>query len=321
MSGSHRRFRSSLFWLLLTAAVLLGSSHLVFARKQPVARGATPGAGKPAAAAQAGEYVGQDACAPCHADLARNFAANPHWRTSLDTRRGPEWQGCEACHGPGKAHSESGDPSLMFSYKDLSSKAVSDQCLKCHEYGEEHANFARSAHNLNEVGCLDCHSVHFAKERQALLTDRQPLLCYSCHLEVKVEFSKPFRHRVNENLVKCTDCHSAHGGFLTRQLRSTAAQDQMCFKCHVEKAGPFVFEHAPVKTEGCVACHIPHGSSNPRLLKRSQINLLCLECHTLTVDSPVPGIPSFHNQAAKYQACTVCHLTIHGSNFSAVFFK
>jgi DmsE family decaheme c-type cytochrome len=140
-------------------------------------------------------------------------------------------------------------------------------------------------------------------------------------VEVKPDFSKPFHHRVNENLVRCTDCHNVHGGYLTKQLRATAAQDAVCFKCHVDKAGPFVFEHEPVKTEGCVACHTPHGSSNPRLLKRSQINLLCLECHTLTVDSPVPGLPSFHNQAQKYQACTLCHMAPHGSNFSSVFFK
>jgi hypothetical protein len=57
------------------------------------------------------------------------------------------------------------------------------------------------------------------------------------------------------------------------------------------------------------------------LLKRSQINLLCLECHTLTVDSPVPEAPSFHNQAQKYQACTICHVAIHGSNFDHVFFR
>ncbi|MBI1941936.1 MAG: cytochrome C, partial [Acidobacteria bacterium] len=122
-------------------------------------------------------------------------------------------------------------------------------------------------------------------------------------------------------MVKCTDCHNQHGGFLTKQLRSTAAQDAVCFKCHVDKAGPFVFEHAPVKTEGCIACHTPHGSSNPRLLKRSQVNLLCLECHTITIDSPVPGLPSFHNQSQKYQACTLCHMAIHGSNFSSVFFR
>jgi predicted CXXCH cytochrome family protein len=66
-----------------------------------------------------------------------------------------------------------------------------------------------------------------------------------------------------------------------------------------------------------------HGSTNPRLLKRSQVNLLCLECHTLTQDEAgaAPGIPSFHNQTQKYQACTMCHVQIHGSNFDQVFFK
>jgi len=32
-------------------------------------------------------------------------------------------------------------------------------------------------------------------------------------------------------------------------------------------------------------------------------------------------VPSFHNQTTKYQACTLCHMAIHGSNFSAVYFK
>jgi hypothetical protein len=34
-----------------------------------------------------------------------------------------------------------------------------------------------------------------------------------------------------------------------------------------------------------------------------------------------PGVPSFHNQANQYQACTVCHSQIHGSNSDPVFFK
>jgi DmsE family decaheme c-type cytochrome len=129
---------------------------------------------------------------------------------------------------------------------------------------------------------------------------------------------------VNEKLVKCTDCHNQHGGFLTAQLRATNAQDTTCFKCHTEKAGPFVFEHAPVKTEGCVACHSPHGSTSPRLLKRTQVNLLCLECHTLSSDPTIIGPPPVgpaHNQTQKYQACTVCHSQVHGSNHSAVFFR
>jgi len=266
-------------------------------------------------------YVGADTCKTCHEEIGKTYDHGPHWKTALN-HRGPQFQGCEACHGPGKAHVESGgDITKIVRFKTLSREESSKRCLTCHEFGEEHANFLRSEHLKNNVGCIDCHSAHHPKVEHALLTMAQPMLCYGCHAEVKPQFSKPFHHRVNEGLITCSNCHNPHGGFLTRQLRATAAQDQVCFTCHTDKAGPFVFEHAPVKTEGCVSCHTPHGSSNPRLLKRSNVNLLCLECHTLTVDSAAPGIPSFHNQAQKYQACTMCHVAIHGSNSDRDFFK
>ncbi len=267
-------------------------------------------------------YAGSESCTTCHEDIAKTHDKGPHWKTDLDNRRGIAYQGCEGCHGPGKEHVESGgDASKIISFKKLSSGDASRRCLDCHQYGEEHSNFLRSQHQLNNVGCLDCHSAHHPKVQARLMKASQPQLCYGCHLEAKAEFLKPSHHRVNEGLVACSNCHNPHGGFLTKQLRATAAQDQVCFTCHAEKAGPFAFEHAPVKTEGCVSCHTPHGSSNPRLLKRSQVNLLCLECHTLTVDSAAPAAPSFHNQAQKYQACTMCHVAIHGSNSDKDFFR
>jgi len=271
--------------------------------------------------ATASQYVGSDTCKGCHEDMFKAFERTPHWKTTLNTKH-PEWQGCEGCHGPGAEHvAGGGDKSKIFSFKAATPQEVSTRCMQCHEYGEEHANFGRSQHNINDVSCISCHSPHHAKEPEFLMVEKQPLLCYSCHTEVRQDFSRPFRHRVDQGLVQCTDCHNQHGGFLTKQLRATAAQDQVCFKCHADKAGPFTFEHIPVKTEGCVACHTPHGSTNPRMLKRSQINLLCLECHTLTQDSGIPGLPSFHNQTQKYQACTMCHVAIHGSNFDTFFFK
>jgi len=287
-----------------------------------------PAAGQKAAAKPqeslqaASQYVGAETCKGCHEDIYKNFETTPHWKTTL-SKKGLEWQGCEACHGPGADHvAGGGDKSKIFTFKNVTAEQASKRCLACHEYGEEHANFARSQHNVNDVSCIACHSPHHAKEEQKLLKAKQPQLCYECHTEIKQDFSRPFRHRVEQGLVQCTDCHNQHGGFLTRQLRATAAQDQVCFKCHTDKAGPFTFEHEPVKTEGCVACHTPHGSTNPRLLKRSQINILCLECHTLTQDNPgLPGLPSFHNQSQKYQACTMCHVAIHGSNFDDFFFK
>jgi len=154
-----------------------------------------------------------------------------------------------------------------------------------------------------------------------LLKIAQPQLCYTCHQNVRPDFNRPTHHKVNEGLVSCTDCHNPHGGFLTRQLRTTASQDTVCFTCHTDLQGPFTFEHAPVKTEGCISCHNPHGSANPRMLKRSNVNLLCLECHTLTVNSIAPTPPTFHNQAQKFQACTMCHAAIHGSNSDQTLFK
>ena len=278
----------------------------------------------PAPKVDPSQYLGAETCKGCHEEIYKKFEPTPHWKTTLGKVSGIEAHGCESCHGPGADHvSGGGDKSKIFIFKNATSKRISERCLECHQYGEEHSNYARSVHKTNDVSCTDCHSVHNAKEAQFLLAKSQPQLCFSCHQDVKPEFNKPFRHRVNENLVKCTDCHNPHGGFLTKQVRATAAQDAVCFKCHAEKAGPFVFEHAPVKTEGCVACHTPHGSTNPRLLKRSQVNLLCLECHTPSA-GPVegaPAAPAFHNQAQKYQACTMCHVQIQGSNFDRFFFK
>lgn len=292
------------------------------AKSKPAPAAQSSSASKPSPAKDQSQYIGAETCKTCHEDIYKGFEATPHFVTTLDTKKGPEWQGCEACHGPGKEHVDGGgDKTKIFTFRNASAKEISARCLDCHTYGEEHSNFARSAHLQNNVGCTDCHSPHHARESQKLLKEKQPQLCYGCHLETKPEFTRAFHHRVNEGLVKCTDCHNQHGGFLTRQLRATASQDVVCFKCHSDKAGPFVFEHPAVKIEGCVACHTPHGSSYPRLLKRSQVNLLCLECHAFTVDPGAPATPTFHNQAQKYQACTMCHTQIHGSNFDRFFFK
>jgi predicted CXXCH cytochrome family protein len=82
-----------------------------------------------------------------------------------------------------------------------------------------------------------------------------------------------------------------------------------------------VYEHAPVKVGGCVSCHSVHGGPNAHMLKLSNVNLLCLQCHTTSSFSSAPGAPSFHNQGTFFQSCTLCHVAIHGSNFSSFYFK
>ena len=300
-------------WALLSAIIFLAWAG--YARSGTQDQKKDVGRNAPTANYQ---YVGSDTCQTCHEDLYKQgFEHTAHFKTTLNGGHG-----CESCHGPGSAHAEGGgETAKIFGFKGKSPKEISERCLQCHEYGEEHANFRRSQHNINEVGCTGCHSPHTAREQKFLLIAKQPQLCFECHTESKQDFSRPFRHRVEQGLVQCTDCHNQHGGFLVKQVRATANQDQVCFKCHADKAGPFAFEHEPVKTEGCVACHQPHGSTNPRLLRRTQVTLLCLECHTFTQDSSAPAIPSFPNQSQKYQACTLCHLAVHGSNTDRFFFK
>jgi len=122
--------------------------------------------------------------------------------------------------------------------------------------------------------------------------------------------------------MKCSDCHNQHGGFMSKSLRNSVNGDSACVKCHSDKQGPFIYEHAPIKTEGCQACHTPHGSTNPKLLTRNTVKFLCLECHSNAPGIPDTdgtgigvGTPSFHDiNNPRYANCTICHFEIHGSN-------
>jgi DmsE family decaheme c-type cytochrome len=121
--------------------------------------------------------------------------------------------------------------------------------------------------------------------------------------------------------MSCVDCHNPHGNALPGTTRAAAGAEPGCFSCHSDKRGPFTFEHAPVRFEGCAGCHEPHGSQNPRMLTRADVRFVCLECHanlpSQTTEKTALGVvpPAFHDlRTARYQNCTVCHQKIHGSN-------
>lgn len=321
---NFRRYR----WVYLVPVIWGGFFSLAIAtRAQPSKKKPAPVSAQASKAvdspqsAPASDYVGADTCKACHEDIYNSWEKTPHWKTTLNAKAGPEHQGCEACHGPGGEHvAGGGDVTKIFTFKKVSTKEINDRCLTCHAGGTQHMNTINSVHTKNDVSCIACHSPHHATQPEFLLVKAQPELCYGCHLAQKPQFDMPFHHRVNEKLVQCSDCHNPHGTVEARQLRTSAAQDAVCFTCHADKRGPFVFEHEPVKVEGCVICHTPHGSPNAHMLKTSNVNLLCLSCHTASFAN-APGAPSFHNQAAQYQACTLCHTQIHGSNVDHTFFK
>ncbi len=312
------------------------------------------------------DYVGTDTCQTCHQVQFDHFSKTVHARLEKEPSWKGRVLGCEACHGAGSKHvklmaevPEGGKPSQPTGHRFIRSlkpgnetaRQISETCLACHAGKEEHNNFRRGEHWRNDVGCTDCHSAHMsdagATRSESLIFpaissgDRkpdssvtkmlkasEPQLCLKCHTEQKAQFSMPFHHKVLEGVMKCSDCHNPHGGFELKQTRLALGADAACMKCHTDKLGPFVYEHAPLKVEGCAVCHSPHGSSNSKLLKRTKVFQLCIECHTNAHAIPdptaegAPNTPTFHNLTLeRYQNCTVCHVQIHGSNSHQFFFR
>lgn len=280
--------------------------------------------------------------------------------TSADLSR----RGCESCHGPGKTHVDAkGGKTNIVAFSQLTAAKTVDQCLACHSQQFPRSNIRRSPHTTGEVGCSSCHSIHnLARQRleqsqlarlsssisaassptaavhagRASLAAGQPELCYGCHQHVRAQFSMPFKHRVNEGFMQCTDCHNPHGvsaptwrmAARPKMVDQALINEEACLKCHVAQRGPFAFEHAATRVDGCESCHTPHGSANARLLKRPAVFTLCLECHNgapgfgrdPSVGVPIQS-PSHSMTNPRYQNCTACHVRIHGSNADARFLR
>ncbi|MBI4467869.1 MAG: DmsE family decaheme c-type cytochrome, partial [Acidobacteria bacterium] len=269
-------------------------------------------------------YSGSETCQMCHEEAHKSYAQTAHFITTVKKGWKESEQGCEACHGPGREHADSGgDITKIFTFTGKSIREVNGRCLACHERQEERHNFRQSEHGVSQVSCTDCHAVHPKRPIEGLLVTKGPDLCITCHQEKLHEFRRPFHHRVMEGGMGCVDCHNEHGGFNTRQTRDAAGgTDVICLKCHQDKQGPFVFEHAPVRLEGCVICHSPHGSNNSRMLLRPRVMQLCLECHADTPGIAGPEPPAFHDiRNPRYQNCTTCHVKIHGSNVNRIFLQ
>jgi DmsE family decaheme c-type cytochrome len=287
-------------------------------------------------AAAAPQYLGSAACRTCHPNVLMDFYKNPHAKAMQAGGSGPEAAGCESCHGPGGEHvSGKGDKSKIVAFSLMKPEQALANCLRCHAESLGRMQIRRSQHTLAQVACNQCHSIHKTKTVKFLLAREQRDLCYGCHANVRAQFSMPFKHRVNEGVMRCTDCHNPHGspsptwttGQRPRMVEAGLGNEEPCLKCHVDKRGPFAFEHTAVRVNGCASCHVAHGSANARLLRRPVVFTLCLECHTGAGDFGRQGdgiqpTPASHNMAdPRFRNCTTCHVRIHGSNSDSSFLR
>ena len=297
-------------------------------------------------------------CTPLHAQQAQAPApvqqapvcANCHeaqWKSIDLTAHGAKTDAsgsmCQACHGNAAEHLKNPmvKPDNPFGKgKGHTADQRTAVCMTCHSGNRNLAFWTSGKHQLNEVNCSNCHSIHgksLAPTINKFVTTflpNQADICANCHQPIRAATQKPSHHPIPEGKVKCSDCHNPHGAITPAMLKQPTINDQ-CYSCHADKRGPFVFSHPPVE-ENCATCHNPHGSVHARLLNESAPNL-CQDCHdwsrhpgtiygaagsfvcqpgdTSPACAGKTGQPnSAVNNRLVARACVNCHSAVHGSN-------
>jgi DmsE family decaheme c-type cytochrome len=266
------------------------------------------------------------ACADCH---------NPH--ASKPAIRGDTSTTCYQCHEQyaelervAHPHQIGGTREFKCStchdpHGNIREETRTDLCLQCHK-GHPVMAFPSSVHAQYKVACVDCHNphpmgnvpafvgidhTHVTRPKRMPMSVEEPFVCYKCHPKIAALFELPSHHPVREGKMVCSGCHDVHGNAGEPNLREPTV-NLVCYRCHAEKQGPFVWEHPPV-SENCAICHNPHGTVAKRLLNQPS-PFLCLRCHSghrgtfVNLDGRPATRPAF------YTDCSQCHSQVHGSD-------
>lgn len=308
-----------LFLLLGTTVLLLGGAVVTNGDLQAAAQAAPP--------AQAAGWTAAD-CQTCH--------DKPTGAAFQHTKHAGLEQSCANCHDNVAEHfkskaagEEKGPVPTVPTLERTTAKEVNDTCLTCHEKANQ-ASFLSSMHARRNVACTTCHSIHSFKSEQAQLVTRNEVdTCFTCHKSERAKSMRTSHHPVREGKMACSSCHNPHEGVRPKMTKADSV-NELCYTCHTEKRGPFLFEHAAVR-EDCISCHEPHGSNHGRMLAQKAPNL-CWNCHLTGsghfgsgdnfstekgVQVAPPGAPSgFPTVSSRFieRACRTCHVKIHGSN-------
>lgn len=125
-----------------------------------------------------------------------------------------------------------------------------------------------------------------------------------CHSE----YQKPLKYpHAPVKLGMCTQCHgiaknsTPYKKGTSHRFTMTLRDGKLCLKCH-ESETDQKHVHTPLTKNKCVACHAPHGSDHPALMRKKRIADTCYACH----DEKFGRHDKVHAPVAVGQ-CTACH--------------
>jgi len=191
---------------------------------------------------------GADTCIACHddAETLGVFRTKHAVPTDPGSPFGSGQLQCEACHGPGGAHSprvrrgEERPPVIKFgSHEDTSVDVQNGMCMNCHS-SDVGVGWHGGPHDNDDVACADCHVSHTPRDA-VLQTSMQTEVCFDCHQLQRSETLKAYSHPFFERKMDCSGCHSPHGDSANSQFARQTLNDT-CYQCHAEKRGPYLRE-------------------------------------------------------------------------------
>lgn len=176
-------------------------------------------------------FVGSQECATCHEEIVARFPTATHAKLEVSGGNGQE-TGCEACHGPGSVHVESGGGLFTI----VNPGRSPETCFTCHL--DKRGEFALpNSHPVmsGDMSCSDCHDPHAGRATPGTgaplssMTDS----CLKCHAAQRGPFV--FEHEAVSR-DGCTMCHNPHGSVNAKMLKSR--NQTLCLQCHFQEITP-----------------------------------------------------------------------------------
>ncbi len=277
------------FWVACGLALWLAAFSTVRATPMPAAPPAVDPQAAGGSSQPADTLAGEDTCLACHED--KGYKNTLHGKT-INDRTPAATQGCESCHGPGKAHADSGDASLIRRFNKASAVESSQACVSCHNRAATHALWEGSQHDQRNIACATCHSVHSPKSEPQLAAKDQTALCSTCHKNVANKTYR-FNHMpVREGAMNCGSCHNVHGSTNVRLLKAgyddrRELHELPCRQARTvpvgARAGQRVLHHLPRPARF---------QQRPHAREQAAVPLSAVPCHVAPPSDRLRGVPA-----------------------------